>query len=462
MMNTNSDESSENRHQQPMAAGEPRPANGSGLAWPSRPVPAWSVPSGLLGSSADRPDSADRPESAEAALADPAPDDTAEQDDGWPGAAPPAGWFLRTPADRPAGAPAEPGAPAVAPLADQDIADGDESLTGEWFVPPALELDESPVSWSLDEADLSAPGASLTEQAAPPQPGGHGAVNGHQIPDTGRPRGSLPAEPVVGATRALRGRPGGPGFHPRRPDARTRRLTASQSPWQISYRLWAESEIPWELRIGGGAYQPQTAEHLPHREPATRRPAAHRNPPPSTLPPNAVPSPRTPAGSPPPPRNAPARHARTGAVPSEPANGAWPGPVRIPLGAPVFAGAQAGAQADAQASARDERTTEPASEAQPHTGHDSWLAADRPPPLWERPQDPALSPGHRAFASDTLLLEPELPDTLYQGPRRGLSRRTATIVVPVLVLVAVAVLALALLTGHGPKFGQLTASQPGA
>ena len=31
---------------------------------------------------------------------------------------------------------------------------------------------------------------------------------------------------------------------------------------------------------------------------------------------------------------------------------------------------------------------------------------------------------------------------------------------PVLVLVAVAVLALALLTGHGPKFGQLTANQP--
>ena len=39
------------------------------------------------------------------------------------------------------------------------------------------------------------------------------------------------------------------------------------------------------------------------------------------------------------------------------------------------------------------------------------------------------------------------------------SRRTATIAVPVIVLVAVAVLALALLTGHGPKLGQLTSSQ---
>src|ERR1700683_2379693 len=301
MMNTNSDGSSENRHQQPMAAGEPRPANGSDLAWPSRPVPAWSVPPGLLGSSADRPDSAGRPDSAEAALADQAPDDTADQDDSWPGAAPPAGWFLRTPAD----APAEPCAPAGAPPADQDLADGDESLTGEWFVPPALELDESPVSWSLEEAAQGAPGASLTEQATPPPPGGHGAVNGHQIPDAGSPRGNLPAEPVVGATRALRGRTGGRAFHPRRPDARTRRLTASQSPWQISYRLWTESEIPWELRIGGGSYQYQshTADCLPYREPAARPPAAHRNPPPSTRPPVAVPPPRTPVGSPPPPRN---------------------------------------------------------------------------------------------------------------------------------------------------------------
>ena len=42
-----------------------------------------------------------------------------------------------------------------------------------------------------------------------------------------------------------------------------------------------------------------------------------------------------------------------------------------------------------------------------------------------------------------------------------LSRRAATIAVPAIVLVAVAVLALALLTGHGPKFGPLTANQRG-
>ena len=218
------------------------------------------------------------------------------------------------------------------------------------------------------------PGASLAGKmatpAATPPPGSHGAVNGHQAlaagspsasPPAGNPRTGLPAEPVVGATRALRGRPGGPGFHPRRPDARTRRLTAGQSPWQISHRLWAESEIPWELRPAGGPYQPQAPERFPN-----------------ALPPHAVPPPRTPMGSPPrtpmgsPPRNAPARPTRSGPVPSEPVNGAWPGPMRIPLGAPVFADAQAAAEADvpsnapanaqpsAQVSAQHERGTGPA------------------------------------------------------------------------------------------------------
>src|SRR5579863_34388 len=97
MMNTNSYGSSENRHQEPTGAGESRPANGSNHAWPSRPVPAWSVPPGLLGPAAgqpeptDRPDRPDQPEpvvTAEATPADPGP--AAGTDDDWPGAAPPA------------------------------------------------------------------------------------------------------------------------------------------------------------------------------------------------------------------------------------------------------------------------------------------------------------------------------------------------------------------------------------
>ena len=203
MMNTNSDGSSENRHQKPIAAGETRPANGSDHAWPSRPAPAWSVPPGLLGPADGRPESASRPESAgrppadpapaapaqgdpasadhadqgatEAAVTDPSPGATADHENPWPGAAPPAGWFLRTPADRPparstpagrpADGPAEPGGPAApsappsAVLPGQEAANGDESLTGEWFLPPALEPGESPVSWSLDKAGLNEPHA---------------------------------------------------------------------------------------------------------------------------------------------------------------------------------------------------------------------------------------------------------------------------------------------------------------
>ena len=56
-----------------------------------------------------------------------------------------------------------------------------------------------------------------------------------------------------------------------------------------------------------------------------------------------------------------------------------------------------------------------------------------------------------------------MPGGQRPGPGRlgvgRLGRRTATIAVPAIVLVAVAVLAVALLTGHGPKFGPLTANQ---
>jgi hypothetical protein len=97
-------------------------------------------------------------------------------------------------------------------------------------------------------------------------------------------------------------------------------------------------------------------------------------------------------------------------------------------------------------------------EDQPSAGYDTWRAPSAAPPLWADDQDHPH--GHRSGGTETLLLEPELPGTWRPGTRRGLvSRRTATIVVPVIVLVAVAVLALALLTGHGPKLGQLTSSQ---
>ena len=115
--------------------------------------------------------------------------------------------------------------------------------------------------------------------------------------------------------------------------------------------------------------------------------------------------------------------------------------MRVPLGAPVFS--DPGVDED-DGPDRDDR----------------W--GDDRPPIWERPAGlvpPArTSEASRRRADDTLLLDDRMPASRRPGPGL-LSRRTATIAVPVIVLVAVAVLALALLTGHGPKFGPLTANQ---
>ena len=154
--------------------------------------------------------------------------------------------------------------------------------------------------------------------------------------------------------------------------------------------------------------------------------------------------------------------------------------MRVPLSAPVFAGPRtepppdraeppagprAESWADAQAEWRTGSRTSPMIEPddQPPAGYDTWRTPGAAPPLWND-RNPGTGPrpaGHRSGGSDTLLLEPEPPGTWRPGTRRGLvSRRTATIAVPVIVLVAVAALALALLTGHGPKFGQLADSRP--
>ena len=236
-----------------------------------------------------------------------------EEDDAWPGVAPPAGWFLRPSGD---GGPAE--APGQVAVAD-----------------PAPDMTAGPETDGL-----------------PGEPAGTGG------PHPGTPRlASRPDQPVVGATRALRGRAGGSGFQPGRPGAGSRRAQADVSPWQRSQCLWRESDIRW---------QPD------------------------------------PAPAPPP---------------------------------------------DHQA----------------QRAEDSWWPAGHPAPLWNRaydeiPPPPASGP---VTGRDTLLLEPERHGVRRPNARRGRAgRRTAAIAVPAAVLAAVAVLALALLTGHGPKLGQLTGDQP--
>ncbi|HYB17832.1 MAG TPA: hypothetical protein VEF71_20520, partial [Streptosporangiaceae bacterium] len=128
-----------------------------------------------------------------------------------------------------------------------------------------------------------------------------------------------------------------------------------------------------------------------------------------------------------------------------------PAHVQVPLSAPVFAAADTDTGTDPQTPGHEVQLAE-----------DSWRPLGHPAPLWNRAYDeiPPLSAGGPVTGRDTLLLEPEGPGVRRPNRRRGrLSRRTAAMAVPMAVLVAVAVLALALLTGHGPKFGQLTGNQ---
>ena len=112
--------------------------------------------------------------------------------------------------------------------------------------------------------------------------------------------------------------------------------------------------------------------------------------------------------------------------------------MQVPLGAPVF--------------------SDPGVDEEDGPDRDDRWGDDRPP-IRERPAGlvPPARTGEPSYgrASDTLLFDHRMP----ASHRHGLSRRTATVVVPAIVLVAVAVLALALLTGHGPKFGPLSADQ---
>ena len=521
-------------------------------------MPSWSVPLGLIAPQAAVPD-AERPD-VTPAEAEPASDDV-----DFPGVAPPAGWFLRSPASSPADSPQTAGAEE----------DAEENVTGEWFASPAPEPGESPISWyeGMDDPEPDSvppapaseppgqPAASATaepaananaepaaEPAANAEPAAEPAANANAEPAVGAAaepaasigngsapagpgpsrRSVLAAEPVVIPTRALRGRPGGPGLPPRRPGPGGGRLPADLSPWQTSQRLWNESEIPWDQRPADAGRQPY-APGPGRPEPGPRPPASHRNPPPplQTPPPQPpqqarpsqqawpsqqagraaswppqqprplIPPPRSPHWSP--QRQPAGRHIRSGSLPPEPANGAWPGIMRVPLSAPVFAEPRAEARPEPRAEpaprraraphravlrpAHRARTPSPAPrrgptphtdphdphaslltelEDQPLADYDTWRAPSAAPPLWDRPSDQTgpLAAGDRSSGIETLLLEPELPGTWRPGTRRGLvSRRTATIAVPVIVLVAVAVLALALLTGHGPKFGQLASSQ---
>src|ERR1700689_1312595 len=122
VMNTESDQSSENRHQVSPPAENSQHAGTTGWNEPAGLVPSWSVPPGPIVPSprSTVDDSADD----DSAVDDSAVDDSAVDDSAWPGIAAPAGWFLRVQAAPAASIipPATPPAPPAAPPASPVIA----------------------------------------------------------------------------------------------------------------------------------------------------------------------------------------------------------------------------------------------------------------------------------------------------------------------------------------------------
>ncbi|MBV9094067.1 MAG: hypothetical protein JO132_09360 [Streptosporangiaceae bacterium] len=218
---------------------------------------------------------------------------------------------------------------------------------------------------------------------------------------------------------------------------------AGLSLWQRSQRLWREAGIAWDVppADSGPASHPGPAPHpgpaacpgpAPHSGPAPRSGTVAADPAPAApLHPGRVQFPLSDVWS-----------ARVGQAAARPLDDVWSARVgqgaALPLSAPVFGG--------------------------PDSGQDDDPAADAVPP-----RDPGadLPPTARRPPNDTLLLEPAPPQDWSPDAKRGphtrrgpgSRRRAAAIAVPVAVLVAVAAVAVTLLTGHGPKPGQLAANQ---
>ena len=193
-MNTESDQSSENRH--PDSSPEEEQQRTGLFRWNDSDnlMPPWSVPPGLMVPGPREPQADDaqesRPPTEPAAMpaVEPAADEQAggepsADDDSWPGVAPPAGWFLQTPQP----APQPPS--AASPDSDPDTA---SDLPGVALPAPRREPDGS---WS----------SPLTPKPAPQPLGPTQARYGR----AGRP--GTPAHPSRFARRPGAGPPGPPG-----------------------------------------------------------------------------------------------------------------------------------------------------------------------------------------------------------------------------------------------------------
>jgi hypothetical protein len=183
------------------------------------------------------------------------------------------------------------------------------------------------------------------------------------------------------------------------------------SPWQRSQQVWAHAGIDWE-----------------------QRPAPAPVPRPVQVPrPRQAPEPQ--------PARAPGRHAKPASAPAE-------HPVRIPAPAPPM-------------DAAPKITLPPAAAYAQLLGAPVRIAprsrTATAAPRYEQGDDGPRTPAELfadVWPDDTLLLES--PDF-----DRGRGRRAASVAAPALILVTVGAVALTVLTGHGPRFGQLSAAPGG-
>jgi len=410
----------------------------------------------------------------------------AAEQDGWPGVAPPAGWFLRRPGE--GGSLPEPARdrPVASTAEDGYDRGGEATLSGEWFSPgssPDADISGEADADEYDDAedddaedddaedddaedhagqDDDPLGAGITADET------NGNLDGNEPWSVLQPRSASQPSPVTyrdadgswarppaGTTMALQGRAGGPGLQPRHPEP----ASSAASPWQRSQRRWGESGIEWEHHPAAPRPLPATPR-VPRQEPGHRPPEPHsyqpeprqpepRQPEPRQPEPRQPrpyqPEPRQPRAYPPPPSPSPrpvaGRHTRSGPRPGERPDVSWPGNLRYPLSAPVFT--------------EPEVVTDGRDDADAGNGRQPSAA----PSLWSRSQDSSARADTRQ-QSDTMLLEPPMSQGAPARQRRGSFRATA-LALPVVVLVAVALLALALLTGHGPRLGPLASSQKG-
>ncbi len=338
--------------------------------------------------------------------------------DDWPGVAPPAGWFL----------------PSQGTSSQGNSASGSSAYQSAPSPQPAT-ADQSPSTRSVVPAGIPA-----NEPA--PLPAAPASA-----PQTSAPRSSAP---------------------------RSSATPPSSSMWRRSQQLWADSGIEWQRRPEPRQPEmPQSAHPYPaHPQPAPSQPAQRQHgrllsqpagrhakpakPAQSSRP--AQPSrPEQPSRSTQPPRapqpSRPAQAPRPVSVPAPrpaPAPIPWPAPVPRQTPSPYTDELVPERElAMAGVGGRSGRSGRSGTGERPSMAYVQFLGAPvamagQLPPAW--PNDDEAD----EFEDD----EPQ------QVPRAfGGGRRVAAIATPALVLGMVGALAVSLLTGHGPKFDQLSSHQ---